>query len=154
MATKPVRVPSSIAEPYLLLNIRTSNVGFALVELRNPESGQPIEGFSFKKSDLIRGNTLSAAASWDHGKAGSLVALRDKMVTVAVAMADSDLFSVQFGETTTEVFALKRDDAAARQKRGIAGQSLQPDVNGSVRLKAGDRELDTIARPREMLATQ
>jgi hypothetical protein len=70
MATQLVRVPSSIAEPYLLLNIRTSNVGFALIELWNPESGQPIEGFSFNQSDLVRGNTLSTASSYDHGKTG------------------------------------------------------------------------------------
>ena len=100
MATQPVRVPgsSSVTKPYLLLNIQTSSVGFAVVELRNPDTGQALEGFSFNKSDLIRGNTLAAAASWDNGQVGSLDSFRGKLVTVAVAMADSDLFSVWFGD--------------------------------------------------------
>ena len=112
MTTKPVQVPSSIAEPYLLLNIRTSSVGFALVELRPPGSGQPLDGFSFNQSDLIRGNTLSAAASWNHGQAGSLASLRGKLVTVAITMADADLFSIQFGELEP-ASKLKTDDGSS-----------------------------------------
>ena len=94
------------AGEYFEIRKATSNVGFAVVELRSPDSGQPLAGFSFNQSDLIRGNTLSAAASWGHGQAGSLVALRGTLVTVAVAMTDSDLFSLWFGEIAAPASAI------------------------------------------------
>ena len=68
-----------------------------MVELQDPGSGQPLDGFAFCQSDPIQGNTLSAAGSWGVGNA-TRVGFRGKLVTVAVAMTDSDLFSIQFGQ--------------------------------------------------------
>jgi hypothetical protein len=125
LATKPMRVPTTSGEPFLVLNIRTSNVGFALIELRDPTSGAPLPGFMFNESDLIRGNTLSAAASWNHGEVSSLAAMQRDMVTVAVAMADTELFSLHLGELTKKTLAtgitpLKTDDTQGLPKAAAA----------------------------------
>ena len=103
LVTKPLLVatdaPSSSTDKILslLLNVKTSNVGYVVVELRNASSGLALPGFELNASDPIRANSVAAAASWCGGKLRSLEAFRGEDLVVVVAMADTQLFSLWFG---------------------------------------------------------
>ena len=81
----------------LLLNVKTSNVGFVVVELRNASSGLALPGFELNASDPIRTNSVAAAASWRGGELRSLESFKGEELVVVVAMADAQLFSLWFG---------------------------------------------------------
>ena len=89
--TKPMTVPNG--EVSLLLNIKTSNVGFAVVELRTT-SGSALPGFEWNASDPIRANSVGARASWNRGT--RTFSVPDGEVVVAVAFADAELYSLWF----------------------------------------------------------
>jgi hypothetical protein len=44
----------------LLLNVKTSNVGWVVVELRNSSSGFALPGYELNASDPIRANSVAA----------------------------------------------------------------------------------------------
>ena len=89
--TKPITVPDG--EVSLLLNIKTSNVGFAVVELRT-RSGSALPGFELNASDPIRANSVGARASWNRG--ARTFSVPDGEVVVVVAFADAELYSLWF----------------------------------------------------------
>jgi hypothetical protein len=90
----------------LRMNIRTSVVGLALVELQNA-SGATIAGYSLLQSDSIKGNYINKTVSWgttlghtDHmtnQHTNSLSRLAGQWVAVKVVMTDADLFSFSLG---------------------------------------------------------
>eukprot|EP01048_Picozoa_sp_COSAG05_P009176 COSAG05_NODE_736_length_7639_cov_70.224005_5_plen_712_part_00 len=98
----------------LLFNVRTSNVGYLVVELRGAD-GRAINGFHLNDSVPIRGNSLAAAASWytgnisncqctssgsgcntkDCNHTSSLDSLEGSRISVMVAMVDAELYSLE-----------------------------------------------------------
>ena len=97
--THPVLVPhrsASVDDVFLLFNVRTSNVGFLVAEIRGPD-GDALSGFGLDDAVPIRGNSLAAAASWNDGNTSSLSSLEGTLVTVTVAMVDTELFSLELG---------------------------------------------------------
>lgn len=76
-----------------MLNLKTSNVGFAVVELRAP-SGTALPGFEMNASDPIRANSVRARASWNRGT--RTFSVPGGEVVVVVAFADAELYSLWF----------------------------------------------------------
>ena len=91
LVTVSLRVPTGSR---LYLNVKTSNVGFAVVELRGI-NGTPLPGLALGDSDPIRGNSLAAGASWGNGTRRALH-VPAQAAAVVVAMADAQLFSLWF----------------------------------------------------------
>ena len=91
LVTVSLRVPTGSR---LYLNVKTSNVGFAVIELRGT-NGAPLPGLALGDSDPIRGNSLAAGASWGNGTRRALH-VPAQAAAVVVAMADAQLFSLWF----------------------------------------------------------
>ena len=88
--TRPLRFTGST----LLLNLSTSAAGSVRVELQE-ESGEPIEGFTLEDSEIIFGDEIERAVSWQQGD--DVSALSGRPVRLRFALSDADLFAYHFG---------------------------------------------------------
>jgi hypothetical protein len=79
----------------LLLNVETSVVGFVAVEVLEAASALPVAGMSAADSDVIKGSSVHAIASWGAGKLRTLSHLAGQDVKLRVVMADAKLFAVR-----------------------------------------------------------
>ena len=86
----------------LHVNLESSVVGFAAIELvqgckeqGDPSSCEPVPGFELASSDRLRGNAISAVASWLQGGMASLSSLAGQRVAMRVQLADAKLYSLR-----------------------------------------------------------
>jgi len=132
-AEMPRFVTRSLLVPHgrnvaLLFNVRTSNVGYLVAELRGAD-GRAINGFHLNASVPIRGNSLAAAASWYTGNisncqctssgsgcdtqdckhTSSLDSLGGSRVSVMVAFVDAELYSLELTPQEVDVEAAGAD---------------------------------------------
>lgn len=82
----------------LLLNAEMSVVGFVAVEVL--QSGKPVTGMSAADCDIMKGNSVSAVASWGNGKLRTLSHLAGQEVQLRVVMADAKLFAIRLACAT------------------------------------------------------
>ena len=94
-ATGPFEKTVTAGGVELSLNVETSVSGFVAVEIQR--KGTPVRGMELHASDMIKGSSVAAAATWGHGRRQSLSALAGEQVQVRVAMADAKLFSMELG---------------------------------------------------------
>ena len=78
----------------LLVNYATSAAGDIRVELRD-EAGGPIDGFSLDDCDLIIGDDVDRAVTWNGSADVSRMARQP--IRLRFAMRDADLYSLRFG---------------------------------------------------------
>ncbi len=95
LTTTEVNVPAGCPVPQkvaLGVNLVTSVVGFAAVGV--VQNGQEVPGYGLADADRLKGNAISAAASWGAGTKRSLSAFVGQQVAFKVAMADTKLYSL------------------------------------------------------------
>lgn len=84
----------------LSLNASTSALGFIRVEFREPGGG-PIPGFSASDCDIIYGDSVDRAVTWQNDR--HVCAFEKRPVVVRFYMKEADIYSMRFryGDSTT-----------------------------------------------------
>jgi hypothetical protein len=97
LTTTPLELPRCPASNRVMLkvNLQTSVVGYLLVELRDPVTGDALAGFSLADADALRGSFISHVYTWQHGVASDIPASNGTIV-VNVAMSDASLYALSF----------------------------------------------------------
>ena len=77
----------------LKINFSTSAGGSLRVELQDTD-GKPVEGFAMDDCDLLYGDQLDRAVSWNDGT--DVSQLTDQPLRLKFELKDADLFSLRF----------------------------------------------------------
>ena len=80
----------------LRLNVETGASGTVAVELRDPQTNEPLPGHSLSTAERIYGNWLSRAARWNGTQSLEQSVLAGREVRLLVVMQDARLFSLSF----------------------------------------------------------
>ena len=70
----------------------TSVAGFVAVGI--VQNGQELAGYSLAEADRLKGNAISATATWSYGRNYALSAFSGQDIAFKVAMADASLYSL------------------------------------------------------------
>lgn len=89
MTTKPI----SFSGNRLQLNVGTSALGSVRVEMLTAD-GEPIKGFSLDECDLIVGDKISYAVSWNGSS--DVLELAGKPIRLRFVLAEADLYAMRF----------------------------------------------------------
>lgn len=89
MITKPL----TFTGRHLMLNFATSAAGSIRVEMQTPQ-GEPVRGFALADCAELFGDAIDRPVAWKQGS--DLSALAGKPVRVRFALADADLYALQF----------------------------------------------------------
>lgn len=89
MVTRPLRFKGSV----LRLNFSSSASGGIRVEIQD-ERGRAIPGFTLADSQTVFGDSLNRKVTWKNG--ADVSALQGKTVRLRFALADADIFAMQF----------------------------------------------------------
>ena len=76
----------------LAVNMVTSVAGFVAVGI--VQNGQELAGYSLAEADRLKGNAISATATWSYGRNYALSAFSGQDIAFKVAMADASLYSL------------------------------------------------------------
>ena len=76
----------------LELNVEASIAGYVMVELL--QDGKPIEGYTWKDSDVIEGNEIDKTVTWN-GRA-DVSALQGRLIQIRFEMRNAKLYAFQF----------------------------------------------------------
>ena len=89
MVTRPLRFKGSV----LRLNFSSSAAGGIRLEIQD-EGGRAIPGFTLADSQVVFGDSLNRKVTWKNG--ADVSALQGKAVRLRFALADADIFALQF----------------------------------------------------------
>ncbi len=80
---------------HLALNFDASAGGGVLVEIRDAETGKPLEGFGYDEALPLTGDSVKTTVQWKRGH--DVSSLAGKPVRLGFRMKKADLFSFRFG---------------------------------------------------------
>ncbi|MCW5849131.1 MAG: hypothetical protein KIT87_03530 [Anaerolineae bacterium] len=89
--------PLTFSGSELVLNYATSAAGSVRVEVQD-EQGQPLPGYSLDECVEMYGDEIKAAVRWQSG--ASVGALQGRPVRLRFALADADVYALQFAVST------------------------------------------------------